>query len=241
MRIWRRLCKFISNLLHRVAEITAIVLMVHFSKTVVFDFLEGNSHYEVLLVDDPGPIQFPEITVCQHTTTTTSFGIFFTNIALEDGGNDYNKTFQNFKKVLEETIINNMKCEPIGINMFSDLNMEKCNKNDSITIWNNNLSNGRFGLLQNKCASKEDCMPVCRWTEESYPMENSQTGADTTSLTINGMPEKVRETKEVLMYGWDGIIIAIGGYIGLFIGTSILDIVKWIIERGLATWKSINC
>ena len=65
-------------------------------------------------------------------------------------------------------------------------------------------------------------------------------GNNRTYLNINGENFLVGGTKERLLYNVKDLLVAVGGFLGLFIGLSLNDVVDDLIDVGDKIIKEIN-
>ena len=51
-----------------------------------------------------------------------------------------------------------------------------------------------------------------------------------TTLRINGESFYVKGTEQRLLYSFEGLLVSVGGFLGLFIGLSLNDVIAFIVE-----------
>ena len=51
-----------------------------------------------------------------------------------------------------------------------------------------------------------------------------------TTLRINGEKFYVKGTEQRLLYSFTGLLVSVGGFLGLFIGLSLNDVVAFVVE-----------
>ena len=61
-------------------------------------------------------------------------------------------------------------------------------------------------------------------------IEDSEPGFEGTSVRINAKNFLMRVTKEDLLHDIPALLVSVGGFLGLFVGLSLLDVVEFVAD-----------
>jgi len=118
-------------------------------------------------------------------------------------------------------------CQPDILNIFDELNLPTCTKNNSAEVLAT-VSNNTD--IENYC--RPQCLVPCNHTEYNFQVEDTEDTEAGTTVRINAEELWISGTTEELVHDIPDLLVSVGGFLGLFVGLSLLDVVQFVADWG---------
>ena len=131
--------------------------------------------------------------------------------------------------------------------MFDGLNLANCSGEEEVTVFRSLIAQSYFPIYD--C---EECLNPCQYSKYKFrvrntylyfifslliynsQVKNTAPSTNKTVLRINAEKFWVKGNSEKLVFTFVDLLVNVGGFLGLFIGLSLNDVVTIVVD-GLAT------
>jgi len=129
----------------------------------------------------------------------------------------------------------NITCQPSMMNVFDNQKLPICKTKEEEDFVFKSISSNKLKTLHCK-----ECLNPCNDVKYGFNVVTTRFESNETKLRINGLKFYVKGTEERLLFSFKDLLVSVGGFLGLFIGLSLNDVLAFLVDSSVQSYRKIE-